>query len=193
MRYKIQRTSDPAAEPITLARAKEHLRVESDFTLDDDLINAYISAARDQAEKYCNRSFALANFFLLVDGFPDSGAPLYIPDPKTTAVSSITYLDSDQAEQTLSDSLYTLDIDRQQIRITGEWPTPASAIKVAYSAGYDTSASPAELPPDIIQQAMLLLISDMYEIRQSQVAGTIITQNPAAALRLGLYRVEMGV
>lgn len=191
--YKVQRVTDPDVEPITRARAKEHLRLDSDFTLDDDLLDAYISAARDQAEKYCNRSFALADFFLILARFPGGSNPIALPDPQTVAVSAVTYIDDTGAEQTVDSADYTLDTDRQQIRPTGEWPTGATSIKVSYSAGPDGSASPAEQPPKSVIQAMLLLIADMYELRQSQVSGAIITENPAAAMRLSLHRVEMGV
>lgn len=191
--YKVQRLTDPAVEPISRALAKEHLRLESDFTLDDDLIDAYISAARDEAEKYCNRSFALADFFLLVSRFPGGITPLHLPDPLITEVASIEYIDGDNAEQTLDASGYTFDAARQQIRTSDAWPVGATGIKVTYSAGPDGSASPAEEPPRSVKQAMLLLISDMYELRQSQITGSILTTNPAAAMRLSLHRVEMGV
>lgn len=42
-------------EPIALERAKQHLRVVTDD--EDGLISAYITAAREYAEKYQNRVF----------------------------------------------------------------------------------------------------------------------------------------
>lgn len=191
--YKVQRVTDPAVEPISLAEAKEHLRIEPGFALEDDLISLYVSAARDQAEKYCNRSFALADFFLLLSRFPGGTAPLTLPDPLTTAVSEISYIDSTGAEQVVDPGDYTVDTDRQQIRPAQAWPIGASSIKVDYSAGPDGSASPAEKPPKMVVEGMLLLVADMYELRTAQVTGSIITENPAAAMRFDLYRVEMGV
>lgn len=176
-----------------MTQAKEQLRLESDFVVDDDLIASYIEAARDQAEKYCNRSFALAEFRLLVEGFPGVAYPLTLPDPLTVTVDTISYIDRTGAEQILDPSDYTVDIARQQIRPVDSWPTGANSILIDYTAGPDGSASPPERPPRSVYQAMLLLITDMYEVRQSQVTGTIITQNPAAAMRLSLHRVEMGV
>lgn len=191
--YKVQRVTDPAVEPISLARAKEQLRLEPDFTLDDDLIGSYISAARDQAEKYCNRSFALADFVLLCGRFPAGRQPLQLPDPLTTNVSSLTYIDDQGDEQTIDPSDYTVDFTRQEIRPTDFWPVPASSVLIGYSAGPDGSASPSEEPPQSVIQGMLLLITDMYENREAQFVGTIAADNPAAALRLHLHRVEMGV
>lgn len=191
MRYKVQRVTDPAVEPVTLARAKEQLRIESGFTDDDDLIQAYIGSARDQAEKYCNRSFARADFFLLINEFPNSDDPLHLPDPVTSAVSEISYIDENNVEQTVTG--FTLDTDRQQIRPDDAWPVPASGVKIKYTAGPDGSASPPETAPASVVQGMLLIITDMYEMRTTQVRGTIVTQNPAATMRLSLHRVEMGV
>lgn len=191
--YNVKRKSDPAVEPITLARAKEHLRLEPDFTLDDDLIQFYISAARDQAEKYCNRSFALADFALLLARFPSGGDAITLPDPDTVNVTAITYVDENGTEQSVSASDYTVDTERQQIRPSGFWPVGAKSVLVEYSAGPDASASPPQEPPKAVIQAMLLLITDMYELRASQVTGAMISENPAASLRLDLHRVEMGV
>lgn len=191
--YKVQRITEPEVEPITPALAKEHLRIESSFTFDDDLITAYISAAREQAEKYCNRSFAQADFYLMLRRFPAGDLPITLPDPQTSDVASVTYVDGTGAEQTVAVSDYIVDATRQQIRPTGNWPTVADSVLVRYTAGPDGSASPAEKPPRSVEQAMLLIIADMYEMRTTQVAGTIITQNPAAAMRLSLHRVEMGV
>lgn len=192
--YKVQRVTDPAAEPVSLARAKAHLRIEDGFTLDDELIGAYISAARDQAEKYCNRSFASADFFLLLPFLPGGSAvPVSLPDPLTSAVTEISYVDSNGDEQVLSPAEYTLDPDRQEIRPTSAWPSFATRPKVTYTAGPDASASPPETPPGSVIQAMLLLITDMYETREAQIVGSSIAQNPAAELRLSLHRVEMGI
>lgn len=43
------------AEPVTLERAKQHLRVVNND--EDALITSYITAAREYAEKYQNRVF----------------------------------------------------------------------------------------------------------------------------------------
>jgi uncharacterized phiE125 gp8 family phage protein len=44
----------PASEPVTLADAKAHCRVDN--TYDDSLIGTYITAARLEAEQYLNRA-----------------------------------------------------------------------------------------------------------------------------------------
>ena len=41
----------PTTEPVTLAEARLHLRLDSDFTADDDLIEVLIQSAREAAEQ----------------------------------------------------------------------------------------------------------------------------------------------
>jgi len=65
----------PALEPISLADAKTHLRV--DLTEDDTLISALISATRDYVERYCRRGLLTQTWLLAIDHFP--GAHDYQP------------------------------------------------------------------------------------------------------------------
>lgn len=51
----VSRTTEPAAEPISLAEAKEHLRV-IDFTDDDTYITSLIAVARRAVEDFTGRS-----------------------------------------------------------------------------------------------------------------------------------------
>ena len=53
--------SPPAAEPLTLADAKPHLRVDADITEDDGLIAALIVTARQQAEHRTGRALVTRN------------------------------------------------------------------------------------------------------------------------------------
>ena len=46
-----------STEPVDTLEAKAQLRIEYSFTLDDAYIESLISAARDRAEKFCNRFF----------------------------------------------------------------------------------------------------------------------------------------
>lgn len=61
-------TKQPDAEPITLAQAKNHLRVS--ITDDDDYISELITAAREACESFCSRSFAPKSYLMSLDSFP---------------------------------------------------------------------------------------------------------------------------
>lgn len=58
----------PGTEPVTLAEAKAHLRVE--VADDDALITNLISAARVHAENVCRRAFVTQKWDLYLDAFP---------------------------------------------------------------------------------------------------------------------------
>ena len=187
---KVQRITAPAVEPVSLSEAKEQLRIEDSFTLEDSLIQAYVSAARDHAEKYCNRSWALATFFATFSGFRGVDEPLLMADPGIVSIDGISYVDAQGSVQTIT--AYTFDADRQEIRPDGNWPTDATRIKVEYTAGADASASPPEYVPEAVKVAILMLAADMYEIRTAQLTQSI-NENRAVAALLNPYRVEMGV
>lgn len=188
-----RRISNPTTEPVTLAEAKEHCRVDIDT--DDTLISALISAARSAAESYCNRSFALAEFAIMADEFPADGAGLEnLPD--CASLVSWAYLAADGTDATMSSSDLTIDTVRNVIRMTDAtvaWPIGGSRLQVNVTAGPDCGASPAVLPDAAVLAAIKLIIGDLYENREAQVVGATIVENRTAQALLTPYRVGMGM
>lgn len=176
----------PTVEPVTLAEAKAHLRI--DGTESDTEITAMISAARDAAEQYCNRYWAQTEIALTYDVLPATG-PLHLPFPDVLTVDEITYLDADGVEQEIT--VFTVDAFRQEVRVT-EWPV-GTAVRVAVTVGPDLSASPADYIPPGVKHAVLMLVADMYEVRTETITGTIVAKNAAVPMLLTPYRVGMGV
>lgn len=60
----------PAEEPISLDEAKSDMRVDSDFTEHDALIEGYIAAGRQHAETICRRAFVTQSWRITADRFP---------------------------------------------------------------------------------------------------------------------------
>lgn len=175
----------PTVEPVTLAEAKAHLRI--DGTESDTEITAMISAARDAAEQYCNRYWAQTEIALTYDVLPATG-PLHLPFPDVLTVDEITYLDADDVEQEIT--AFTVDAFRQEVRVT-EWPV-GTAVRVAVTVGPDLSASPADYIPPGVKHAVLMLVTDFYENRAAQ-SVVAVYENRAASMLLTPYRVGMGV
>ena len=68
MRYRsLTRTTQPVVEPVSLAAAKAHLRIDSDA--EDDLIQSLVSTARAWCEDYCERTFVLTQWTMNLDSF----------------------------------------------------------------------------------------------------------------------------
>jgi uncharacterized phiE125 gp8 family phage protein len=129
----------PACEPITLAQAKLHLHAPSANT-EDDLISALIAAARKHAETFTRRVIIGQTRKLVLDGFPSL---IKLPTSPLRSVSSIQYVDTAGALQTLDPAHYRVDKDSDEPRIQpayGEvWPTTRDvigAVSITYVCGY---------------------------------------------------------
>jgi uncharacterized phiE125 gp8 family phage protein len=164
----------PPTEPVTLADARLHLRVTD--TAEDTLISALITAAREYCEHYLQRAVGSQTLELALDEFPEGSIEL--PMGPVTSITSIKYIDTNQAEQTLSGSAYTLDdYSHQSWAVPAyetEWPETleaANVVKVRYVAGSAT-------PPSAVLAAMKLIIGHLYENREQSIIGVSVTELP---------------
>lgn len=190
---KRQRLTDPVAEPITVDEARAHLRIDDDvFDVEIPLVEAFISAARDYCENYCNRAWASATWLTLVDRIPTYGR-ICMPDPATTDVTAISYLDAQDSEKVIDVANYSYDDVRQFLIPVNSWPSDADYVAITYTAGPDHSASPAPIIPKSVISAMKLVLTDLYENRSALEVGTIVSKNPAVEALLNPYRVSMGI
>ena len=188
----------PTVQPLTLDETKAHLRV--DTTDEDALIDRLIAAAVadiDGADGWLNRAIMTQTWDLSLDGFPNAGKrQIRVPLPPLQSVSSITYIDTEGATQTLATSVYDVfgiggSQPAQIAEAHGEsWPSTRQqpdAVTVRFVAGYGGAA--ADVPQDI-RHALLLIIGHWYARREETITGTIITKVPmAAGALLGKHRV----
>lgn len=187
------KTVEPATEPITLAEARAHLRV--DDTSEDTYITALITVAREHAEALTDRQFITATYALSMDEFPRRSCDVIRPPrPRLIGVSSISYLDTDNAAQVLSAASYQVDTVLEPGRILPgyalTWPDTypvMNAVTITYTAGYGATATAV---PKAIKQAILMLVAHWFEQREPVVIGTIATEVPMTVKALlGPYRV----
>jgi len=170
----------PAVEPVTLAEAKLHCRVDVDD--DDDLITTYIQAAREYAETVTRRALITQTWDYYRDGFP-SGDTLKVPLPALQSVAGVYYTPDGGSEQTLDSDDYEVDTVSEPGRIVlargASWPgdvlTRINGVRVRFTAGYGDAASDV---PGIIKLAMKLLIGHWYENREATVAVGNIREVP---------------
>lgn len=172
MKYRsLSVATDPAVEPVTLAEAKAHLRV--DISDDDDYIEALIVAARNYAEKYLDRALVAQQLTMRMDSFPYE---FELPRPPmassgTLTSTTITYTleAATPTTTTLSASTYRVDRSDTPGRIRtiygGTWPShlaDPNAVSVTWWAGYGASGSSV---PQAIKSAMLMIVAHLYERR----------------------------
>lgn len=160
------RTTPPAVEPVTLAMAKMHAKVDQDF--EDDLITQAISAARETCENRVQRTLINTGWTWALDTFPPCGNVLYIPMPPLVSVTAVQYVDPDGVTRTMApEALYT-DLLSSPARLapaSGAWPATArriNAVSITYTAGY--GAAPANVPPPLARW-ILLAVAHMIKER----------------------------
>ncbi len=178
-------TSLPATEPVSLAEAKLHLRVDHDD--EDILILSLISAARLHLEHVLGRAFITQGWLYLTDNWP-AGHTVDLPLAPVQSIVSVKVYDSDDAATTLSPSTYLLDglsvPPRLVRRASNTWPKPgriANGIEVSFVCGHGSLASEVPAP---LRQAVLLLVAHWYEHRQPVEIGDQAEVMPAMVLDL---------
>jgi uncharacterized phiE125 gp8 family phage protein len=170
---------EPTVEPITLVEAKLHLRV--DHSEEDDIINILRQAAREIVELHTNRSLITQTRVIKLDNFPYFDTIKLTYGPVLT-LTSITYDDDDDANQTLASSLYWTDLDSNIARIVvkDSWPSTydkPNAVQITYDAGYGATGADVPAP---LKQAMFLILAHLYENRQQ----VIVSGSPTGALEI---------
>jgi uncharacterized phiE125 gp8 family phage protein len=171
----------PTIEPVSLAAAKLHLRVDHDD--EDTLITSKMLSARLALESICRRAFLTQTLEMRLDEFP--GRRFELPYPPLQSISSIKYVDSDNVEHTVANTSYGFDAYAEPgivyLRDGYSWPgvslIAVGGFRVQYVAGWTA----AEAVPETIKNAILLLTGQLYENREETVVAA------------GLTKVSMGV
>jgi len=162
----------PTTEPISLAEAKEHLRIIHND--EDTLITALIKVARQSGETITKRALASATFELTLDKFPADKVIILPMPPVELPITSIKYKDKDGIEATLSNQDY-IGYDDMPAKIIPAYGKsfpdtelyPIGAVKIRYKAGHKTTGDDANLIiPEEIEQGLLILIANYYEHRE---------------------------
>lgn len=199
--------AEPTNEQVSIEVARLHLRLDEELEgspaghPDDELIEILIAAAREQAESYTGLSLVNREHVLSIDGFKGSYIDLEVWP--VTAISELTYIDSDGATQTWASDKYRLDNASRPARLyAGEegWPIAKmreNAVTVTFDAGF-TVGSPNDRPmPRALLQAMLLIIGHLYENRQDVIhsnrTGGQLELPMGSIFLMTPHRIDMGM
>lgn len=173
LKYSLQRSSEPAVEPVSLTELKSHLRV--DHNADDARLESLISMARQAVERDTGRSLITQTWVARLDQWPCHAIDLM--HPPVQSVTSITYIDGSGVTQTWSASEYSVDLYSQPGLIRPAygctWPTVRGdyrGITVTYVAGY--GASGVSVPHEL-RQAVLLRCQMEYDGWNADALGTM--------------------
>lgn len=166
-------------EPVSLARARRHLRIPSEVLDDDGDIGECIAAAREECEAHLRRSIARQTLQLSLDEFPEADHAIKLPRPPLANVQSVVYVTPAGVLETLPASAYYVDDAQEQPWVLPAfgttWPSTlqgvANAVRVTYVAGWMPDACPRA-----IVSWILLRVGSLYEHREAD------SERPPSAL-----------
>ena len=159
----------PAAEPISLETARNHLRVSS--SVDDERIVRLLKVARGDVETETHRALCTQTWDWKFDRWDYCGDGFELPLPPLQSVTWIKYRDADDVEQTWPTTEYDVSIPvgphaergRVHLSYSGTFPILRSlrvdAVTVRFVAGYGAAAA---VPAEIVQ-AVLMRLSWLYD------------------------------
>lgn len=160
-------TSGPPVEPIALAEAKAHCRVDGDA--EDTLIASLILAARMHIERSLNVALIEQGWSLYLDNWPD-GPWVKLPLAPVIGLTAVRLYSPGDTFATLDPGLFLLDGAGQHPRLARReaqaWPLPGrgvNGIEIAFTAGYGAAADDVPMP---VRLAIKMLVAHWYEARE---------------------------
>jgi len=190
----LTRITAPSTTPVSEEETWSHLRLNldaygvepSDRAHVLSLINAATSRL-DGRDGILGRCLVPQEWSQTLDQFP-AGNAIELRLPPIISIVSVSYVDSDGATQTMTSSDYELSADthwrpRLRLAYNASWPTTRDqhdAVTIRALLGYDSGNSPQDAAgvPQSIKHALLLLISDLYEHRETVTVGTSVAPMP---------------
>ena len=158
----------PAAEPVSLAEAKGHLRV--DHGADDGLIESLVAAARAHVEQETGLAIIEQTWRLYLDDWPADRCIRLRRHP-VRRVGSATIFDAEGDPHALPETWLRLDTVARPSRLHVSEAAPPGArmngIEIEFVAGLAETANEV---PDGLKRAVLLLVAQWYEFRGAYAA-----------------------
>lgn len=156
-------------DPLDLDEVKAHLRVEGDD--EDRLIQAYVAAATahiDGPDGWLGRAIGIQILEARCD-ILTCGDCIRLPFSPVIELVSVSFLDATGVEQMADLDEFEL-MGRDLVASGDGWAwqggsTRREAIRIRYRAGYETVPAP-------IKAAVLLMVGDLYNNRETAVAGS---------------------
>ena len=147
----------PATLVVSLVEMKAWLKI--DGTDEDTLLTSLIASATAECEAYSGLSFITRSRIVKLSSF--NGRDIILPYGPVTALTSIAYLDEDDAAATVDAADYSLDIASSlaRMRVTESWPytnRTLSNVVVTYVAGYANAAAVPEVIKTAIKKKVTL-------------------------------------
>lgn len=163
---------------VSLSMAKKQLKVDADFTEDDDLIDAYSQAAQELAEHFVGYPIAQAFNEIVISGFKGF---IFEEKALNVSISKIEYLAPGDAEtfEELDDEKYTFKrsnavANHYEVSFKDDLPALNEDVltNVKVTIAYGQLVVDV---PKIVTQAIKVCITQFYDKRENstEVAHTV--------------------
>jgi len=167
------------AEPVLLAEAKGHTKVE--IPDDDALITSAISASRRWAEDYTKRKYVVHQIKLTLDEAELCNPLILEPISEIASVATFTGFDPDNTTTTV----FVLDADfriqNNTLIIESDGIINGTTVREfgAFEIDYTTKLNTIDLFN--VKQAILFIIAHWYENREEASIDIVLRNVPAGA------------
>jgi uncharacterized phiE125 gp8 family phage protein len=158
-----EKTSAPVALAVTMAEAKQALRIDEDDTSLDGQIAVWIAGITAEAEHQTGRAFVNRGMRKTLDRFSDA---IKLSAP-TFSVEAVRFQDPDGVTRTLDPADYYVDKETKPgyiVPARGKaWPATeahVNAVTVDYTAGYGPTA---DTVPDEARLYVLGRLSELFD------------------------------
>jgi uncharacterized phiE125 gp8 family phage protein len=165
----------PAVEPVLLAEAKEHLRL--DGSSEDTVLSALIAAARVAVEGQTRRVLITQKWRAFVEPWPEDGVTLPVVPAK--GVDALRAIDADGNATVLDPESY--EFDPADGSVTIDPVEGAVRYEIDFTAGYGASGMDVPQP---LRQAIRLLVTHWFEHRSAVILGESSAAPPFGYLEL---------
>jgi uncharacterized phiE125 gp8 family phage protein len=189
--WSIRQLTMPTSEPITLAQAKDHLRISQTLTNEDADITDMIVGARSYLEGAYGIRFMPQTVEVTLQQFPRDDR-IRLPIWPATVVNYVKYTDVANVERDMivgtdntAEVLYRLWKKPAELILPFAkiWPPAvlqmADAVRIGLTVGF-TGGSPEFPLPVMSTRAMKLLVGHYYENRSAVTLGTLMKSDPLA-------------
>ena len=170
----------PAVEPVTLAEAKAHLRVDS--TNEDSLIQSLITSARLHSETLTGLAMITQSWRMVLDGWPNRNV-LAIPLVPLQQVIEVRVYEDEDVLVAIAPTEYLVETIGKPARLAmrgrQSWPKPGrpiGGIEIDVTIGYGDTAADV---PDSLRQAILQIVGHWFSHREAVGIGVGAVHVPA--------------
>jgi len=180
----------PAVEPLSLAEAKSHLRIDGND--DNMLLASLILTSRLHIEAALGLALVTQSWAWFLDKWP-RGLVLTLPMRPVQSITAVRVRAADDSALTIAPEFYDLDgkgvPPRLALSRVSPLPLPGrhtNGIEIDFVAGFGATAASVPAP---VRQALLLLVAHWYEHRAPfELAGGTKPIPPSVSELLMPYR-----